>query len=204
MIPPILREFPDQFETERLLIRAPRAGDGMAIYEGITESLAELKPWMPWAWETPKPEISEELARRNAARFATREDLALLIFRKADQQFVGGTGLHRIHWEIPSFEIGYWIRTSLHGQGYITEAVRGLTRFAFDLLGAQRCEIHCDFANTRSAAVALRAEYVSEAHLRNHRRNTSGELSDTQIFGLTRADYEARSYPPITFASQDR
>lgn len=199
MIPPILREFPDQFETERLMLRAPRPGDGMAVYEAIEESLAELKPWMPWAWETPKPELSEEFARRAAVRFTLREDLPLLIFRKSDHKFVGGTGLHRIHWEIPSFEIGYWQRTSLHGQGYITEAVKGLTCFAFDVLGARRCEIQCDANNGRSAAVARRTDYVQEAHLRNHRLNTSGELGDTLIFGLTRADYETRQYPPITF-----
>lgn len=199
MTTPILREFPDQFATERLIVRAPRRGDGVAVYEAIEESLAELRPWMPWAWETPHPERSEEFARRAAARFALREDLPLLIFRKADHAFVGGTGLHRIYWDIPSFEIGYWQRTSMGGQGYITEAVKGLTRFMFDVLEAQRGEIHCDSQNGRSAAVAKRADYVQEAHLRNHRRNTSGELSDTLIFGLTRADYEARQYPPITF-----
>lgn len=32
---PILLDFPDSFETERLLIRAPRAGDGKAVYDAI-------------------------------------------------------------------------------------------------------------------------------------------------------------------------
>lgn len=30
---PILRDFPDAFESERLLIRSPRPGDGLALNE---------------------------------------------------------------------------------------------------------------------------------------------------------------------------
>lgn len=46
---PLLLDFPDHFETERLLIRAPRAGDGPAICEAVLETLDDLRQWMPWA-----------------------------------------------------------------------------------------------------------------------------------------------------------
>jgi len=36
--PPILREVPDRFESERLLIRAPLPGDGPDVHAAITES----------------------------------------------------------------------------------------------------------------------------------------------------------------------
>jgi ribosomal-protein-serine acetyltransferase len=65
-----------------------------------------------------------------------REDLLLLL--RGTRTFVGNSGLHRIHWEGPKFEIGYWCRTRFTGQGYVTEAVRGISAFAFDTLGARR------------------------------------------------------------------
>jgi ribosomal-protein-serine acetyltransferase len=37
--PPILRDFADSFETERLLIRSPKPGDGSEVYVAVTESL---------------------------------------------------------------------------------------------------------------------------------------------------------------------
>jgi hypothetical protein len=49
--PPILRDFPESFETERLLIRCPMPGDGAEVYAAVSESLDELRPWMPWARE---------------------------------------------------------------------------------------------------------------------------------------------------------
>jgi hypothetical protein len=45
-VDPILIEFPESFETERLLIRASLWGDGVSMNVAIAESLEELKPWM--------------------------------------------------------------------------------------------------------------------------------------------------------------
>jgi hypothetical protein len=53
MANPIIRDIPDSFETERLLIRVPQAGDGPALNAAIRETFENLKPWMPWAQEMP-------------------------------------------------------------------------------------------------------------------------------------------------------
>ncbi len=182
MTDPILLDIPDQFETERLIIRAPRAGDGPACNAAIRESLDELRPWMPWAEPVPSVEDTETVHRRAAARWLTREELPLALFRKEDGLFVGGSGLHRIDWSVPRMEIGYWIRTSLSGQGYITEAVNGITAFAFDVLGAQRLEIRCDARNRRSAAVAQRAGFTLEGRLHHHMKAPDGSLRDTLVY----------------------
>ena len=179
---PILRDFPDQLATERLLIRPPRPGDGPAINAAIVESLAELQPWMLWAQPPPSVADTETLCRRKAADWVRREDLMLTLWRQSDGLFVGGSGLHRIDWSVPRMEIGYWCRTTLSGQGYITEAVRAITGFAFEHLGAQRLEIRCDAGNTRSAAVARRVGYALEARRRNIARGVEGTLRDMLVF----------------------
>lgn len=185
---PILLNFPDHFETARLLIRAPRPGDGKIVNEAIQESVEHLRPWMPWVHPVPSLTDTETHSRRMAAKFILREDLGLYLFRKSDGLFVGGSGLHRIDWSVPRFEIGYWVRASLEGQGYITEAVSGITRFAFDVLGAQRVEIRCDARNTRSAAVARRVGYILEGCLRQDNWATDGTLRDTLVFSKIRGE----------------
>jgi ribosomal-protein-serine acetyltransferase len=189
MSKPILRDFPDTIETERMVLRAPRPGDGPALHAGVIESLEELRPWMPWAQEAPTLEMEEEVVRRAHADFMARTDLMLLLFHKQTGTLIGGSGLHRILWDVPLFEIGYWLRTPYSGQGYMTEAVVGLTSFAFDTLHARRVEIQCDERNVRSAAVARRASFMLEGILRNHRRDhVNGELRNTMIFAQTRDD----------------
>ena len=47
MKPPILIDFPESFETERLSIRSPLPGDGREMHAAVRESIEELSPWMP-------------------------------------------------------------------------------------------------------------------------------------------------------------
>ena len=193
---PILLDFPDSFETERLLIRAPLAGDGQAMNEALAESINNLKRWLPMPWTQNVQSVAqtEELVRRWAAMWILRQDLRLGLFRKTDGLYVGGCGLHRIDWNVMRFEIGYWIRASLEGQGYIREAVAGVTAFAFNVLGAERIELRCDSLNERSVAVARRAGYSLDGNLRNNYDATDTDgLRDTLVFSMLRAEYLKRN-----------
>ncbi len=186
---PILRDLPDRLHGKRVLIRPLRPGDGAAIYEAVNESREQIGPWLPWVDKTQSAEDSEAAARRGAARWQTREDLMVGIWNKATGRYLGGSGLHRIDWAVPAFEIGYWLRTSAWGQGYVTETVQVLCQFAFETLGANRVEIRLDPRNTRSRAIPERLGFVWEATLRSHVCDGAGELRDTLIFALTPDDY---------------
>ncbi len=191
MRPPILKDFPESFETGRLLIRSPLPGDGPQMHAAVNESLGELTPWMPWPKEHRTVEDSEASVRRARARFVAREDLMLLLLHKGTETLVGSSGLHRIDWNVPKFEIGYWCRTRFAGQGYVTEAVRGISAFAFEALGARRLEIRCDSRNLPSARVAERAGFRLEGELRNNELDTSGHLRDTRVYAMIPEEHEA-------------
>ncbi len=183
---PITLDFPDQFETERLLIRAPRIGDGAILNRAIRESMEELRVWMPWAQSEQSLEESEANIRQAVANWVTRTDLRLLIFNK-NGEMVGSSGLHRIDWKVPKFEIGYWGHSAFGGRGLMTEAVRGIADFAFEILAAQRVEIQCDEQNIKSAALARRAGFVHEATLRNYARRAE-ELYNMMFFARIREE----------------
>ncbi len=188
MRPRILRDFPEGFETERLLIRSPMPGDGAELHAAVNESLEELTPWMPWPKEHKTVEDSEASARQARVRFLERSELRMHLYLKGTQTLVGSSGLQRIDWSVPKFEIGYWCRTRFAGRGYATEAVRGITAFAFDVLGAKRVEIRCDPVNRASARVAERAGFRLEGELRNDGMGTDGGPRNTLVFSLIPAD----------------
>lgn len=183
---PILLNIPESFESPRLLIRAPRPGDGAAINGAVQESLEELRPWMPWAEKLPAPEESEAVARRGSLDYLARKDMMLLLFHKETGQLVGASGLHRMDWQVRRFEIGYWVRSSFANQGYITEAVHAIAEFAIRELSAARIEIRCDSRNDASRRVAERAGFTLEGTLRLNRRDSEGALGDTLIFSKVR------------------
>lgn len=184
---PVLLDFPDHFETERLLIRAPRPGDGQIVYESVQESLSALRAWpasLPWAMYPPSLEASETFCRTGYANFLSRTDLPMLVFLKAENKHIGNTGLHRIDWRIPKFEIGYWTRSSYARQGLMTEAVTGLIQFAQITLGARRLEILSDEQNHASRALAERVGMRLEGILHNERITPDGELRNTCVYAI--------------------
>ena len=158
--------FPDQFESQRLLIRCPRPGDGQRVYEAVCETLTELRAWpasLPWAMFEPSVQASENYCRQGHEAFAARRDLPLLLFLKGSDVLVGASGLHRMDWLERRFEVGYWCRRSMQGQGHITEAVRAIAGFAENTLAARRVECFTDVRNVASRRVAERAGFVLES-----------------------------------------
>lgn len=189
---PILRDFPDEFLSARLLIRSPRPGDGTMLYEAVIESLEHLKPWMPWAHNPVTLEAEEAVVRRMHANFLAREDLTLFLLERNTGRFIGGSGLHRIDWNVPRFEIGYWVRASEQGKGFITEAVAAISDFVFEKLFAERVEIHMDTHNERSWRVAERLHFQLEGIHRRDARDMNGALRDTRVYAMIRDEWLAR------------
>lgn len=159
---PILREFPTEFFSKRLLIRMPLPGDGKKIYDAIQHSRTTLKEWLPFAQQEQSAEDVEINVRLAHINFLKREDLRLHIFCKKTGDFIGSSGLHRIDWDIPKVEIGYWIDNRYRGNGYITEAVERITKYAVEEVKARRVEIHCDEKNMRSRAIPERLGFELE------------------------------------------
>ena len=112
----------------------------------------------------------------------------LLLFLKGTDTLVGSSGLHRINWQVPKFEIGYWVRRRFQGKGYISEAVVGITQFAFDVLGARRVEIRVDDRNKRSWRIPERLGFSLEAILQNDERDVDGNLRNTRIYARVKMD----------------
>jgi RimJ/RimL family protein N-acetyltransferase len=178
----------EELRGERVLVRPFRAEDADDHFTAVMESLDHVRPWLPWAAFYSTLDDSRDFIARAMARWILREDLIVGLWDAHTGEYVGGSGLHPRDWDVGVFEIGYWIRRSAEGRGYVTEAVRLQTDFAFTRLGANRVFIRCDARNTRSAAVPHRLGFVREALLRNDMRDPAGELRDTLMFALIPSD----------------
>ena len=187
---PLLIEVPERIETPRLIVRCARPGDGPVLNAAVCDSLESLRPSMPWAQVAPTLDQSEAECRRQHAQYRLRENLTLFIFERGvdgeEGLFVGGSGLHRIDWTVPRFEIGYWCRVGFEGRGLITEAVVAVSRMAFDGLNARRVEIRMSGDNERSRRVAERAGFTFEGLLRRDSLTPQGEARDTRVYARVR------------------
>lgn len=179
---------PRKIVTERLLLRPYVEDDAEQMIAAIDESRTELDAWMGWSPTMREPEDARNFVMRTEQLWAANENFGLGIFRRDSGRYLGGTGLHRPNWRVPSMEIGYWMRTSEVGKGYVREAVLGLTRIGFGQLGMRRMVITCDAENARSRRVAEAVGYLLEGTLRNDDRTPSGDLRDTLVYSLIDTD----------------
>jgi ribosomal-protein-serine acetyltransferase len=178
----------EELRGERVVVRPYRESDAQALFEAVAESRDHLRPWLPFADEHQTVDESRHWIIQQVANWILRDDLILSIWEQATDRYVGGTGLHPHDWEIGYFEIGYWVRASAEGHGYIVESVRLLTEYALDTLKANRVEIRCDELNVRSAAIPQRLGYVLEGRLRNNLTAPGGRLRTTLVFSLVPGD----------------
>jgi RimJ/RimL family protein N-acetyltransferase len=186
---PILIDIPERFETNRLLVRCPHSGDGQALFEAVSESLAELRQFpasMMWATHPPSIASSETYCREAHSKFLMRQDMPFFAFRRDTGQMVCATGLHRPDWTVPKFEIGFWRRTSARSCGFVTEVVRGLIEFALTQIDARCIEAYPDDRNLPSCAVCERVGMKLEGTLRHERKAPDGSLRDTRVYALVR------------------
>jgi len=188
--PLLLFEFPTEFYSDRLCIRMPQKDDGAKIYESIIASKDDFINWLPFANGELSVENSENNIREGISDFIARKDLRLLVFLKDTDTLIASSGLHRIDWSVPKFEIGYWIDSRYSGKGYMTEAVKRIVQFAFEDLQANRLEICCDSNNLKSKRIPERIGFDFEGELKNFRRHhLTNELVHKTIYGLSRQMY---------------
>ena len=187
---PTLIELPTELRGERVVLRPVDPDEAETVYAAIVESREQLRPWMHWADFHQSVDDTREQRVQFAARWLLREELAMGVFERESNRYLGGIGLHDIDWDLRRFETGYWLRTSATGRGYATEAVILVRDFAFSELRARRLQLFCNAGNDASRRVAERAGFVLEGRLRNAVLDANGAPADRLVFSLIPEDWQ--------------
>jgi RimJ/RimL family protein N-acetyltransferase len=137
------------------------AGEATAA---VRESLAELKPFMPWASDDYDDAASRAYIERAETGWAEGTEFNYAIFTAAGD-LAGSIGL-MTRMGPGVLEIGYWTRTPFAGRGYMTTAVSALAAVALTLPGIDRVAIRHDVANAASGAVAAKAGFFETDRVR--------------------------------------
>lgn len=178
----ILLNIPDSFETASLKIRRFLPGDGEVLAQAFTETVEDLRLWINFPEGMLNAAYAEEIARRFHADFILRNSLEYAIFLKEPTRFVGHIGYHTIHWGVPKFEMGCWIRRGYQGKGYATEAAKCLVQMGILDLYAKRIEIRCAPQNTSSARIAEKLGFEFEGVLRHDFITSAGIIRNSAVY----------------------
>ena len=112
------------------------------------------------------------------------------IARREDDGVIGTCTLAAINREHRRAELGYALGRAHWGQGYASEAVRAVVRYAFDGLDLHRLEADVDPHNHASIRCLERLGFRKEGYARE-RYHLYGTVHDSVLYGLLRHDLQS-------------
>jgi ribosomal-protein-serine acetyltransferase len=186
-------EFPTPFESERLILRSYRPGDGKWYYAMRLRNKNHLRQFEAEnvAANVTSEEAAESLMEELEADWNAQRCFFIGAFEKNTGEFVVQIYVGPVNWTLPEFEIGYFAEAGHEGKGYVTEAVQATLGILFGKLNAHRVHLGCNENNLRSIRVAVRCGMQREGYLRENRRNPDGTYSGSFIYGLLKQEFSA-------------
>ncbi|MCG8921986.1 GNAT family N-acetyltransferase [Lentzea sp. CC55] len=131
--------------------------DADELVRAVTESLAHLRPWAPWAANGYDAQTAAAFLREAAVEWERGTAFPHAI--TVDGAIVGvATVMRREPADLA--EIGYWLHPAHTGYGHATAASAELVEFAFALDGVRRVQIWHDEANVASGGVPRRLGFT--------------------------------------------
>jgi RimJ/RimL family protein N-acetyltransferase len=173
-----------RLETERLVLRAWRAGDfdSLATFYADIETMRFLGGVMERAdaWRS----LAAAIGHWQLRGYGT-----WAVERPSDGALVGRVGMIHPHgW--PGLEVGWTLGKPFWGQGYASEAAAAALRYAFLTQPVDRIISCIDPDNTPSQAVARR---IGESKGERQQLRIAGKDHPVDIWSITRGEWQRRA-----------
>jgi RimJ/RimL family protein N-acetyltransferase len=158
-----------------LLLRPFVAADADAIY-ALQSNARVLRYWdsPPWT-ERSRADAFIESCRK------MEEDVsgARLAIETRDGHFISWCAMFRWNPTFRSLGIGYCFHEAAWGNGYATEAVRAMLKWAYESLDLNRVDAELDTRNGASARVLEKLGFVREVRIPRHPGHHSTLMADS-------------------------
>lgn len=169
-----------QIETERLTIRKFEKNDGkelLALLER-NDNRIFLKEHVDEATDVKTLNDANTRISKLADDWETKTRFVMGIWSKESTEFIGNIWIEPKNWDVPSFEIGYYLDKGYTGKGLASEAVKRSLEFIFEELQAHKVILITRDTNERSIKLAERLQFKKEGHFRE------SNIENNQRFGL--------------------
>jgi RimJ/RimL family protein N-acetyltransferase len=172
-----------------ITLRPFEFGEENELHKAVQESILELEPWMSWANEKYTNEVALNFITLTRTYWSNGSLYAFAVTDAQTGAIIGGCSLSHMHPIYHFCNLGYWVRTSRHGEGIAVRATKLAARFAFEKLNLVRAEIVIAVGNEPSKRVAEKAGAHYEGILLN-RMVVGTNICDAHMFSLLPSDFE--------------
>lgn len=139
------------------------------------------------------PPVRREQFRAQLERSRRSDAACFVICRIDDDAIVGAINLSQIfRGGFQSAYLGYHIGASFARQGYMTEALELVLKYAFDTLRLHRLEANIQPSNRASISLVKRAGFVREGFSRRYLK-IGGRWRDHERWAIIAEDWKERA-----------
>lgn len=175
-------EPPVRIETDRLVLRRTKADDADGVFSYASD--AEVTRYLTI---TPRTSVDDSVAFLKWCDEAwdAATSFPLAIVNRSSYEFVG---MIELRISIHGVEMGYALRRSAWGNGFMTEAIRGTSDWAFRNEDVYRVWAYADVANVGSHRALEKAGMTREGQLHRWQihPNSSPEPADVYVYAVWR------------------
>lgn len=175
-------------ETLRLRLRPVALSDALEIQHNASmREIADTMISLPHPY--PAGEAERYISRKAEER-ESGSSVAFIIEKKLEKEFCGLIEVREIDLEHSQGELSFWLPTKAWGHGYMNEAVQGIVRYGFEVLGLNRLYAYHMVRNPATSRVLTKNGFKQEGLLRQ-RVQKWGIFEDVVLLAILRQDWQA-------------
>ncbi|MFX1497829.1 MAG: GNAT family N-acetyltransferase [Promethearchaeota archaeon] len=182
---------PSHLETNRLVIRRYEEGDGKELYQMLerNNNRKYLKEFVDELENIKTKEDAEKNIQELSTFRINRTRFVIDMWLKSSGNYIGQIWIEPNKWEVPSFELGWYVESTLQKQGLATEAAKAAIQFLFKSLKAHKIIIITRDDNRNSYKLAERLGFIKEGHLREHIIKKNGNRIGLLYYGMLKDEW---------------
>ena len=175
-----------KLETDRLILRRYVSEDAPAKYKNWTAD-PEVTKFLMW-----KPHPSEEYTQ-NITDVCVKQYSDdkfyrwAIVFKDNGDEPIGDIAVVRMDEEVSMVHIGYCLGRAWWNKGIMSEALKAVMDFMFDIVGVNRIESRHDPRNPNSGKVMQKCGMKYEGTLRSADWNNQG-ICDASYYALLKSE----------------
>jgi len=181
-------------QTPRLQLSAFAEADAPDLFEIFSNSaVTEFYDCHPFSELAQAERLVHRYTQQLAQRLIVDFRWAISVNGDSGKKLIGTCGIHFLHKEFQSLEVGYDLHPDQWGKGYAAEAVLGMIRYCVDHsfpFAVNRVTATTNLEAVRSIRVLRKLGFTEEGVLRQY-GFWMGSFHDVRLFSLLKSEVPA-------------
>ncbi len=157
------------------------------LFALVDANRAHLREWLGWVDGATEASTYQEIVIPAwLQQFADGNGFTCGIYLQ--DELVGTIGLHEINRHLGQTSLGYYLGEKGLRKGVMTDVVRFVTNYCFEVLGLNRVVIECATGNNRSRRIPERLGFKEEGVLRDAEK-LYGTYHDIVVYAMLKQDW---------------